>query len=103
MATLAISRETAPQPCDTQKRVLQKITQEAILSDLDKDMSLILCQILMRQRKSRSVLPCRFPNLLVNGSEGIAVGMVTSIPPHNLGEVIEATKAYMMNEKYLDT
>ena len=37
-----------------------------------------------------SVLPCRFPNLLVNGSEGIAVGMATSIPPHNLGEVIEA-------------
>ena len=48
--------------------------------------------------KEPSVLPCRFPNLLVNGSEGIAVGMVTSIPPHNLGEVIEATKAYMMNE-----
>ena len=38
-----------------------------------------------------SVLPARFPNLLVNGSEGIAVGMATNIPPHNLGEVIDAT------------
>ncbi|MBR5346716.1 MAG: DNA gyrase subunit A [Deltaproteobacteria bacterium] len=39
------------------------------------------------------VLPCRFPNLLVNGSEGIAVGMMTKIPPHNLGEVIDALTA----------
>src|SRR3546814_20022937 len=38
-----------------------------------------------------SVLPSRFPNLLVNGSQGIAVGMVTNIPPHNLGEVVDAT------------
>ena len=38
-----------------------------------------------------SVLPSRFPNLLVNGSQGIAVGMATNIPPHNLGEVIDAT------------
>ena len=37
------------------------------------------------------VLPARFPNLLVNGSQGIAVGMATNIPPHNLGEVIDAT------------
>src|SRR6056297_984908 len=37
------------------------------------------------------VMPCKFPNLLVNGSEGIAVGMATKIPPHNLGEVIDAT------------
>ena len=36
-----------------------------------------------------NVLPCRFPNLLVNGSSGIAVGMATNIPPHNLGEVID--------------
>jgi len=42
-----------------------------------------------------SVLPARFPNLLVNGSTGIAVGMATNIPPHNLGEVIDATVAYM--------
>jgi DNA gyrase subunit A len=43
------------------------------------------------------VLPSRFPNLLVNGSTGIAVGMATNIPPHNLGEVIRATKAYIEN------
>jgi len=43
------------------------------------------------------VLPSRFPNLLVNGSTGIAVGMATNIPPHNLGEVIAATKAYIEN------
>ena len=43
------------------------------------------------------VLPSRFPNLLVNGSTGIAVGMATNIPPHNLGEVIQATKAYIAN------
>lgn len=44
-----------------------------------------------------SVLPARFPNLLVNGSDGIAVGMATSIPPHNLGEVIDATIAVLNN------
>ena len=42
--------------------------------------------------ESRVVLPARFPNLLVNGSQGIAVGMATNIPPHNLGEVIDATR-----------
>ena len=43
------------------------------------------------------VLPSQFPNLLVNGAGGIAVGMATSIPPHNLGEVIDATNAYISN------
>ena len=43
------------------------------------------------------VLPARFPNLLVNGSSGIAVGMATNIPPHNLSEAIGAVKAYMLN------
>lgn len=47
--------------------------------------------------KEPSVLPVRLPNLLVNGSDGIAVGMATSIPPHNLGEVIDAAKAYLKN------
>ena len=41
------------------------------------------------------MLPARFPNLLVNGSSGIAVGMATNIPPHNLGEVIDACLAYI--------
>ncbi|AHY45289.1 gyrA: DNA gyrase, A subunit [Rubrobacter radiotolerans] len=48
-----------------------------------------------------SVLPARFPNLLVNGSEGIAVGMATKIPPHNLGEVIDATVA-LIDDPELD-
>ncbi len=47
--------------------------------------------------KEPSVLPARFPNLLVNGAAGIAVGMATNIPPHNLGEVIDATFAYIDN------
>lgn len=76
---------------------LQKISQEALLADLDKDVVDFVSNF-DETEKEPSVLPCRFPNLLVNGSEGIAVGMATSIPPHNLGEVINATKAYMMNE-----
>lgn len=48
-------------------------------------------------REQPVVLPSRFPNLLVNGSDGIAVGMATSIPPHNLGEVIDATVALIKN------
>ncbi|MBO5033805.1 MAG: DNA topoisomerase 4 subunit A [Lachnospiraceae bacterium] len=76
---------------------LQKISQEAILADLDKDVVDFVPNF-DETEKEPSVLPCKFPNLLVNGSEGIAVGMATSIPPHNLGEVIDATKAYMMNE-----
>ena len=76
---------------------LQKITQDAILSDLDKDVVDFVPNF-DETEKEPQVLPCRFPNLLVNGAEGIAVGMATSIPPHNLGEVIDAMKAYMMNE-----
>ncbi len=48
--------------------------------------------------KEPTVLPSQFPNLLVNGAGGIAVGMATSIPPHNLGEVIDATNAYIDNQ-----
>ncbi len=76
---------------------LQKITQDAMLADLDKDVVDFVPNF-DETEKEPSVLPCRFPNLLVNGSEGIAVGMATSIPPHNLVEVIDAMKAYMMNE-----
>ncbi|HIT90075.1 MAG TPA: DNA topoisomerase 4 subunit A [Candidatus Merdenecus merdavium] len=77
---------------------LEKITQETFLSDLDKDVVDFLPNF-DETEKEPSVLPVRFPNLLVNGAEGIAVGMATSIPPHNLGEVIDATKAYMKNPK----
>ena len=76
---------------------LQKITQEAILADLDKDVVDFMPNFDETETEP-SVLPCRFPNLLVNGSEGIAVGMATSIPPHNFAEVIDATKAYILNE-----
>lgn len=49
------------------------------------------------QRKEPVVLPSRFPNILVNGNMGIAVGMATNIPPHNLGEVIDGCVAYIDN------
>ncbi len=76
---------------------LQQITQEAFLADLDKDVVDFMPNF-DETEKEPSVLPVKFPNLLVNGSEGIAVGMTTSIPPHNLAEVIDATKAYMQDE-----
>ena len=75
---------------------LEKITQEAILADLDKDV-VDFTDNFDATEKEPTVLPCRFPNLLVNGSEGIAVGMATNIPPHNFGEVVDACKAYMKN------
>lgn len=76
---------------------LQKITQEAFLADLDKNVVDFIPNFDETEQEP-SVLPVKVPNLLVNGSEGIAVGMATSIPPHNLAEVIDATKAYMQNE-----
>ncbi|MBR5597552.1 MAG: DNA topoisomerase 4 subunit A [Lachnospiraceae bacterium] len=76
---------------------LQKVTQDGLLADLDKDVVDFVPNF-DENEKEPSVLPAKFPNLLVNGSEGIAVGMATSIPPHNLGEIIEATKAYMKDE-----
>ncbi len=76
---------------------LSKVTQEAFLADLDKDVVDFVPNF-DETEKEPSVLPAKFPNLLVNGSEGIAVGMATSIPPHNLGEVADAVKAYMLDE-----
>lgn len=76
---------------------LEKITQENFLADLDKDVVDFIPNF-DETEKEPVVLPVKIPNLLVNGSEGIAVGMATSIPPHNLGEVIDAVKAYMMDE-----
>ncbi len=73
---------------------LMKITQDALLGDLDKDVVDFMPNF-VETEKEPTVLPARFPNLLVNGTEGIAVGMATNIPPHNLGEVIDATKAYI--------
>lgn len=76
---------------------LEKITQENFLADLDKDVVDFIPNF-DETEKEPVVLPVKLPNLLVNGSEGIAVGMATSIPPHNLGEVVDAVKAYMMDE-----
>ena len=75
---------------------LQKVTQETFLADLDKDVVDFVPNFDETEKEPR-VLPVRLPNLLVNGSDGIAVGMATSIPPHNLGEVIDAAKAYLKN------
>ena len=68
---------------------LAKITQEAYLADLDKDIVDFMPNF-DETEKEPTVLPSRFPNLLVNGTSGIAVGMATNIPPHNLREVINA-------------
>ena len=76
---------------------LHKVTQEAFLADLDKDVVDFMPNF-DETEKEPMVLPVKIPNFLVNGSEGIAVGMATSTPPHNLCEVIDATKAYMLDE-----
>ena len=73
---------------------LQKITQEVYLKDLDKNVVNFVPNF-DETEKEPEVLPVRIPNLLVNGADGIAVGMATSIPPHNLGEVAEGVIAYM--------
>ena len=75
---------------------LAKVTQEAFLGDLDKDVVDFIPNF-DENEKEPSVLPVKIPNLLINGAEGIAVGMATSIPPHNLSEVLGGMKAYMLN------
>ncbi len=74
---------------------LQKVAN-AILEDLDKD-TVNFQDNYDNSEHEPSVMPARFPNLLVNGAGGIAVGMATNIPPHNLGEVIDACTAYLDN------
>ena len=76
---------------------LTKFTQEVCLSDLDKNV-IDFGQNFDDTEKEPVVLTMRVPNLLVNGAEGIAVGMATSIPTHNLCEVIDGVKAYMKND-----
>ena len=61
-----------------------------LLADIDED-TVDMVPNYDGSSEEPTVLPARFPNLLVNGSQGIAVGMATNIPPHNLGEVIDAT------------
>ena len=74
---------------------LAKISME-LLRDLNKD-TVDFVENYDGQRKEPTILPSRFPNILVNGNMGIAVGMATNIPPHNLGEVIDGCVAYIDN------
>lgn len=76
---------------------LKKFTQDVYLADLDKNIVDFVPNF-DETEKEPEVLPVRIPNLLVNGAEGIAVGMTTNIPTHNLGEVVDAVCAYMDNE-----
>ena len=73
---------------------LAKVTQDVYLADLDKNIVDFVPNY-DENEKEPSVLPVRVPNILINGSDGIAVGMVTSIPQHNLSEVIDGVIAYM--------
>ena len=77
---------------------LQKITQEVYLKDMDKNVVDFVPNF-DETEKEPEVLPVRIPNILINGADGIAVGMATSIPPHNLGEVIDGVIAYMKNNQ----
>jgi len=75
---------------------LAKISQ-FLIDDIDKD-TIEFRSNYDETEKEPTVLPSQFPNLLVNGAGGIAVGMATSIPPHNLGEIIDATVAFINNK-----
>ncbi len=79
---------------------MEKIAQE-LLADLEKDTVLFVPNF-DESTTEPVVLPSKLPNLLVNGASGIAVGMATSIPPHNLGEVIDACLALLENEHLSD-
>ncbi len=80
---------------------LARITQEMFLGDLDKDVVNFVPNF-DETEKEPEVLPVRVPNILVNGSEGIAVGMATNIPTHNLGEVIDAVIAMIRDSHISD-
>jgi len=73
---------------------LNRVASEALLEDIDRD-TVDFQDNYDETTKEPVVLPARFPNILVNGAGGIAVGMATNIPPHNLGEVIDACCAYI--------
>ncbi len=81
--------------------VRMKRIAEEILADLDKDTVLFVPNF-DESTTEPTVLPSRLPNLLVNGATGIAVGMATSIPPHNLTEVIDASLALLKNKEITD-
>ncbi len=79
---------------------LQKVTN-ALLEDTEKD-TVLFAPNYDGRKMEPTVLPAKFPNLLVNGSSGIAVGMATNIPPHNLGEVVTATIEMIENPEITD-
>ena len=80
---------------------MEKVAQ-SLLADIDKD-TVNFVDNYSAERQEPVVLPARYPNLLVNGANGIAVGMATNIPPHNLGEVIDGTLALMDNPDLTDS
>ena len=80
---------------------MEKVAQ-SLLADIDKD-TVNFVDNYSAERQEPVVLPARYPNLLVNGANGIAVGMATNIPPHNLGEVIDGTLALMDNPALTDS
>ena len=73
-----------------------------LLDDIDKE-TVNFIENYDNSLKEPSVLPAKYPNLLVNGAGGIAVGMATNIPPHNLGEIIDATILLLNNPKAEDS
>ena len=75
---------------------LSKVSQ-FLIDDIEKD-TVIYKSNYDETEKEPSVLPAQYPNLLVNGAGGIAVGMATSIPPHNLGEIVNGTLALIVNK-----
>ena len=85
-----------PDPAAAMRYTEARLAKSAsfLMEDLDKD-TVDFVPNYDGSENEPSVLPARFPNLLVNGAGGIAVGMATNIPPHNLGEVIDACLAYM--------
>ncbi|HEX4693514.1 DNA gyrase subunit A [Sphingomonas sp.] len=87
-----------PDPAAAMRYTEARLAKSAgfLMEDLDKD-TVDFVPNYDGSESEPSVLPARFPNLLVNGAGGIAVGMATNIPPHNLGEVINACLAYMDN------
>ncbi len=74
---------------------------QALLDDIDKD-TVDFQDNYDNSEREPVVLPARFPNLLVNGANGIAVGMATNVPPHNLGELVDAAQALIVNDELSD-
>ena len=89
-ATSARSTATRRPPCGTPRRGCARLATE-LLRDIDED-TVDFAPNYDGSQQEPLVLPARFPNLLVNGSSGIAVGMATNIPPHNLREIIDARR-----------